>query len=407
MSSLDPASGLEVGTPADGRPLVVFGPWSVRFDFGPFHPLTPRRFGPGIELVRAVGADRFLAPEPTDDAALARLHERAYIETVKRFSVDPDRPPERGVGPGDVPAFAGMHEASSAVAGGSLAAMAAILAGEARHAFHPGGGLHHAMAGGASGFCVYDDVALAVAMARDAGHRVLYLDFDVHHGDGVQALFWDDPHVLTLSIHESGETLFPGSGAIRERGGHGASGPAVDLPSALGTVVNLPMVAGTGDASWLAAIEAVVPAVAEAFRPTVLVTQHGCDSHLLDPLAHLRLTTAAYRRATLLADEVAHRWCDGRWLATGGGGYDVYRVVPRSWALVWLAQAHAEPPAATPPEWRQRWASEAEQWRQAPPPEWLIDPPGTAAPEPEGVARANAGTAETVLRLVRETPLPA
>ena len=134
-------------------------------------------------------------------------------------------------------------------------------------------------------------------MARDAGHRVLYLDFDVHHGDGVQALFWDDPQVVTLSIHETGETLFPGTGFVRERGGHGSDGPAVSIPSAIGTAVNLPMVAGTGDASWLAALQAVVPALAEAFRPTMLVTQHGCDSHLLDPLAHLRLTTAAYREA--------------------------------------------------------------------------------------------------------------
>ena len=126
---------------------------------------------------------------------------------------------------------------------------------------------------------------------------------------------------------------------------------------------------------------------------------------LLDPLAHLRLTTAAYRRATLLADEIAHRWCGGRWLASGGGGYDVYRVVPRSWALVWLAQAHLEPPLTTPGEWRERWAAEAERWRQAPPPEVLIDPPDTAAPEPPGVTGADAAVIETVRRLVAETTL--
>jgi acetoin utilization protein AcuC len=192
---------------------------------------------------------------------------------------------------------------------------------------------------------------------------------------------------------------------VRERGGHGSDGPAVSIPSALGTVVNLPMVAGTGDASWLAALESVVPAVAEAFRPTLLVTQHGCDSHLLDPLAHLRLTTAAYRRATLLADEIAHRWCGGRWLATGGGGYDIYRVVPRSWALVWLAQAHREPPDTTPLSWRERWAEDAERWHQGPPATYVIDPPGTAAPEAPGVAATNAQVVESVLKLVAETPL--
>ena len=299
-----------------------------------------------------------------------------------------------------------MHEAAASVAGGSLATMAAILAGSAIHAFHPGGGLHHAMAGHAAGFCIYNDVALACALARDAGHRVLYLDFDVHHGDGVQALFWDDPNVLTLSIHESGETLFPGTGFVRERGGHGSEGPAVSIPSALGTVVNLPMVAGTGDGSWLAALESVVPAVAEAFRPTVLVTQHGCDSHLLDPLAHLRLTTAAYRSATSAGRR------DRRIAGARAAGWPRAAVATTfiawcraSWALVWLAQAHREPPETTPPEWRERWAHEAARWRQGPPPEMLIDPPGTAAPESPGIAAANGAVAETVLRLVAETPL--
>lgn len=389
----------------DSPPIVVHGPRSETYDFGPLHPLTPRRFGPAIDLLHDLGADRFLAPEPVDDRSLRRLHEAAYIETVRRFSVDPERRAERGIGPGDDPAFVGMHEAAATVAGGSLAAMNAILEGQALHAFHPGGGLHHAMAGHASGFCIYNDVALACAMARDAGHRVLYLDFDVHHGDGVQALFWDDPLVLTVSIHETGETLFPGTGFVRERGGQGAEGPAVSIPSAIGTAVNLPMVPGTGDASWLAALQAVVPALAEAFRPTMLVTQHGCDSHLLDPLAHLRLTTAAYREATRLADEIAHRWCEGRWLATGGGGYDVYRVVPRSWSLVWLAQAHREPPESTPPAWRDRWSAPAERWRQAPPPERFVDPPGTAAAEPPGVAAANASVVELVRSLIAETPL--
>ena len=182
----------------------------------------------------------------------------------------------------------------------------------------------------------------------------------------------------------------------------------MSIPSALGTVVNLPMVAGTGDDSWLAAVESVVPARGRGLparrcsSPSTAATR-TC----LDPLAHLRLTTAAYRRATLLVDEIAHRWCDGRWLATGGGGYDVYRVVPRSWALVWLAQAHLEAPETTPAEWRERWAHEAERWRQGPPPELVVDPPGTAAPESPGIAAANGAVAQTVLRLVEETPLDA
>jgi acetoin utilization protein AcuC len=368
-------------------PLVIYGPASDAYDFGLLHPLTPRRFGPGIGLLRALGADRFLAPVAASDEALLRLHERAYVDVVRRFAADPDRPAERGIGPGDDPAFAGMHRAAATVAGGSLAAMAAILAGEAGHAFHPGGGLHHASAGRASGFCIYNDVALAVALARDAGHHVLYVDLDVHHGDGVQGLFWDDPGVLTISIHESGDSLFPGTGSVAERGG----------PGTLGSKVNLPMLAGTGDASWIAALEAVLPRLADAFAPTLLVTQHGCDSHLLDPLAHLRLTTRAYARAAAMLDAIAHERCEGRWLATGGGGYDVYRVVPRSWAIVWLTQAHRPTDIETPVDWRDRWAPDAERWHQAPMPETLLDPPDLAMPESPSIAAANARTAAQVI----------
>ena len=197
-----------------------------------------------------------------------------------------------GIGPGDCPPFHGIHESSALVAGGSIGAVETILAGDAVHAFNPGGGLHHAMAARASGFCIYNDVALGVAAARDAGHRVLYVDLDVHHGDGTQALFADDPDVLTFSIHESGRSLFPGTGDVDEIGG----------PAAPGTAVNIPLDPYSGDASWLAAVESALPALAAAFRPTFLVSQHGCDSHVFDPLAHLRLTTAAYVRATRLLD---------------------------------------------------------------------------------------------------------
>ena len=233
----------------------------------------------------------------------------------------------------------------------------------------------------ASGFCVYNDVALAVAAARDAGHRVLYVDLDVHHGDGTQALFWDDPEVMTYSVHESGRHLFPGTGTPDETGGDGAPG----------TAVNTPLEPGSGDDSWWPTVELLVPALAQAFRPTFLVSQHGCDSHALDPLAHLRVTTAAYARACALLDRVAHDHCGGRWLATGGGGYDAFRVVPRSWALIWLAQAHHEVPLETPTDWRDRWAEPARSFGQAPLPEVLIDPPGAVS---AGSAAARGGRAE-------------
>jgi acetoin utilization protein AcuC len=369
------------------EPLVIYGEASEDYDFGPEHPLTPRRFGPSIDLMRAFGAGSFIEPPQATDAQLGRLHSRAYIRLVRSFSEDPWHPAQAGIGPGDCPPFAGMHEASARVAGGSLAAMERILAGEAEHGFHPGGGLHHAFADRASGFCIYNDVALAVAAARDAGHRVLYVDLDVHHGDGVQEMFWDDPEVLTFSIHETGASLFPGTGFPEERGS----------AAALGTVVNVPLQPYSGDVSWLSAVERLVPALADAFRPTFLVSQHGCDSHVLDPLAHLRLTTAAYRRATILLDEVAHRHTSGRWLATGGGGYDAYRVVPRSWSLVWLAQAHREPPVETDSVWRRRWAADSARHRQGPPPTAMIDHAGLVGDEPPQLREANEKVLAKVL----------
>ena len=354
----------------DAGPLLVFGPRSTTYDLGPEHPLTPRRFGPGIELLRSVGAEPGLAPEPASDDELAWIHEPGYIETVRAFSRQPFAAPRSGIGPGDTPAFAGMHESSATIAGGSLQAIEAVLRGDVEHAFHPGGGLHHAMPARASGFCVYDDVALAVAGARRRGLRVLYVDLDVHHGDGVQAIHWNDPGVLTLSIHETGRALFPGTGFIDELGG----------PDARGSKVNVPLEPGTGERGWLAALERTLPVLAEEHRPEVIVSQHGCDTHALDPLAHLRLTTTAMGAAARLVDAVAHRWAAGRWLATGGGGYDAYRVVPRAWSLVWLAGAHRAVPGETPATWRDRWSGEADHYGQAPLPERFEDEPNAGRP---------------------------
>ncbi|HEY7589836.1 MAG TPA: acetoin utilization AcuC family protein [Candidatus Limnocylindrales bacterium] len=356
--------------PADTGPLLVFGPNSLRYDFGPAHPLTPRRFGPGIDLLVHVGARPGLAPEPASDADLLRCHTAAYLRTVKRFSTDPWGPPEAGIGPGgDNPSFAGMHDAGAAVAGGSLRAIEAILRGDAEHAFHPGGGLHHAMPDRASGFCIYDDPALAIARARQDGLRVLYLDFDVHHGDGVEAIHAGDPGVMTVSFHESGRYLFPGTGFLDDLGEGEAAGTSLNI------VIEPP----SGESAWLAAVRRIVPWVAAAFGPDVVVSQHGADSHAWDPLAHLMVTTTAMGEAARIVDRVAHRWASGRWLATGGGGYDAYRVVPRTWSLVWLAGAHRDVPSSTPAAWRERWADEASRHGQAPLPETFEDPPNAGA----------------------------
>jgi acetoin utilization protein AcuC len=375
--------------------LLVHGPRSETYDFGPGHPLTPRRFGPGIDLLRSVGAVPGLTPEPATDKDLRLCHAKGYLDVVKRFSASPfGSDGAAGIGEGgDDPPFAGMHEAGAMVAGGSLRAMEAILRGDVEHAFHPGGGLHHAMARRASGFCIYNDPALAIARARRDGLRVMYVDLDVHHGDGVQALHWDDPGVLTVSFHESGRYLFPGTGGVGELGEGVAAG----------TAVNVPLEPGTGETAWLTAVRSLLPELAAAFAPDLVVSQHGCDSHAWDPLAHLRVTTTAMGEAARVVDGLAHRYARGRWLATGGGGYDAYRVVPRAWSLVWLAGAHREVPAETAPDWSERWTAEAERYGQAPLPETFEDLPNAGLPLDAAQLAAEERsrvTADLVRRLV-------
>ena len=376
--------------------LLVYGPRSASYDFGPQHPLTPRRFGPGIDLLRAVGAEPGLAPAPAPDEELLWCHTQRYIEVVKRFAMDPFGPPQAGIGEGgDDPPFAGMHDAGAMVAGGSVRAVEAVLRGGVEHAFHPGGGLHHAMPDRASGFCIYNDPALAIARARRQGLRVLYVDLDVHHGDGVQAIHWSDPWVLTVSFHESGRALFPGTGGVGELG----------EGLAAGTSVNVPLEPKTGEGAWLRAVRMLLPELAAAFGPDIIVSQHGADSHAWDPLAHLRVTTTAMGEAARLVDRLAHRYAAGRWLATGGGGYDAYRVVPRTWSLVWLAGAHREVPLSTPVAWRERWAKEGSRYAQAPLPATFEDAPNAGLDPDAWQAAAEVRSLETA-GLVRRLVVP-
>jgi acetoin utilization protein AcuC len=293
-----------------------------------------------------------------------------------------------------------MHEAAAAVAGGSIRAMEAILRGEVEHAYHPGGGLHHAMPARAAGFCIYNDPALAIARARRDSLRVLYLDLDVHHGDGVQAIQAADPGVLTFSIHETGRYLFPGTGFAAE----------VGEGEAAGSIVNVPLEPETGEGAWLRAVSLLVPELAAAFAPDIVVSQHGADSHAWDPLADLNNTTTAMGAAARLVDAVAHRWAAGRWLSTGGGGYGVYRVVPRAWALTWLAAAHREVPETIPAEWRDRWAAEAATYGDRSLPETFGDEPNGGLPMSASQSAAEASSLESaglarlvaVPRLIRE-----
>ena len=296
--------------------LVVWDDVFSAYDFGPSHPLRPLRLELTMALSRQLGVlDRpgvdVRTPTSAGDDVLELVHDPLYIASVRRA---PEGFVEQrwGLGTGDNPVFPQMHEISSLVTGASVDAARAVWEGTHEHAVNLSGGLHHAMRDRASGFCVYDDPAVAIAWLLAAGaERVAYVDIDVHHGDGVQAAFYDDPRVLTVSVHESGRTLFPGTGWAEDIG----------TGAGTGTSVNLALPVGTDDARWLRAFYAVVPQVVRAFRPQVLVTQHGCDTHALDPLAHLMMSVDGQRRAYGALHALAHEVCDGRWVALGGGGY--------------------------------------------------------------------------------------
>ena len=327
---------------------VVWDDRLAEYDFGPGHPLAPVRVQLAMRLAAELGAFapanvRLLTPvEPVDDALLLRVHDAEYVAAVQRASEDPHFfDAARGLGTDDDPVFPGMHRAAARVAGASLMAAQAVHAGEVQHAVNLAGGLHHALPGAAEGFCVYNDIAVAIAWLLDQGvERIAYLDLDVHHGDGVQAMFWDDPRVLTISIHESPQSLFPGSGWPSESGGQGA--PC--------TSVNIALPAGTNDQGWLRALHAVVPDLLEAFAPQVLVSQHGVDTHFEDPLAHLLVSLDGQRMAFEAVHRWAHRYAGGRWVALGGGGYEWVDVVPRAWAhLIAEATGHPIPPETEVP----------------------------------------------------------
>ena len=319
------------------------------YDFGPGHPLAPIRVQLAMRLAGDFGiltapGVRLLTPvSPASVHDILRVHDREYVDAVQQASHDLTRINlERGLGTSDDPVFAGMHEASLHVAGATLAAAQAVHNGDTMHAVNIAGGLHHAMPGSASGFCVYNDIGVAIAWLLEQGvERIAYIDVDVHHGDGVQAMFYDDPRVLTVSIHESPRSLFPGTGLPTESGGAGA----------IGTAVNIAVPAGTSDQGWLRAFHAVVPDVLEQFGPQIIVSQHGCDSHFDDPLAHLALSIDGQRASYDAIHRWAHRFAGGRWIAVGGGGYEWVDVVPRAWThLLAIAAGAPIDPATNVPE---------------------------------------------------------
>ena len=310
------------------------------------HPLKPKRLIGVHDTLERLGAfaregARVLAPREATRAELERIHDGDYVDAVVRASRDPDDDySEWGMSPwADTPPFEGMHEVSLLTTGGTLVAMEEVLAGRLRVAFNGSGGLHHAMRRNASGFCIYNDPAIVCGLLADRGMRVAYVDIDAHHGDGVQAAFYDTDQVLTISLHETGRTLFPGTGFADERGrGSGA-----------GYSINVALPPYTDGIAYVRAFDAVVPPLLERYGADVLVTQAGIDSHFDDPLTHLMVSTQA-------REHVVRRFAAMSlpWVAMGGGGYSL-DAVRRAWSMEYLIMLGAPIPKdlhdPEPPEW--------------------------------------------------------
>jgi acetoin utilization protein AcuC len=310
------------------------------------HPLKPKRLIGVHDTLKSLGAfDRpgakVLAPRAATRDEIERIHAPEYVEAVMQASRDPDLDYSNwGMDPDkDTPPFKGMHEVSLLTTGGSLVAMEESLAGRVRVAVNYSGGLHHAKRARAHGFCIYNDPAIVCAFLADRGLKVAYVDIDAHHGDGVQEAFYDTDRVLTISLHETGQTLFPGTGFASERGrGKGA-----------GYSINVALPPYTDDAAYMRAFDAVVLPLVERFRPDVLVTQQGIDVHFTDPLTHLQVSTRTREHVVRWFTQSTYPW-----VAMGGGGYSL-DAVRRTWAMEFLIMLGADIPSdlhdPDPPAW--------------------------------------------------------
>jgi acetoin utilization protein AcuC len=316
----------------DSRTDDIFGPTRLQYTF---------------ELLDLYGAfdlpdSTLVSPGDADRSSLLSFHTEEYLAAVKSLSDGEDKYDPRRFNfsqVGDNPAYPGMYELSTLVVGASLKAAGMVASGEADIAFNCAGGLHHAAPDHASGFCIFNDAAIAIKSLLEKGLRVAYVDIDAHHGDGVQDAFYDTDRVLTISLHESGRHLFPGTGDVSEIG----------VGAGTGYSVNVPLAPSTDDDVYLWAFDQVVPPPVNAFEPDVLVTQLGCDTHFHDPLTQLSLTVEGYGGAVRRMRELS-----GKWLALGGGGYEA-SVVVRFWTLAYGIMMGHEWPDEMPDAFRERY----------------------------------------------------
>jgi len=296
------------------------------YDYGLNHPLQIIRLKLTYELIHAEGllslpSVQTMITKKAEEDDLNFFHSREYLDILKQANKGhlQENAYSYGLGPGDNPIFPGLYDWSLWVTGATLQAVNFVANGEGEVAFNIAGGLHHALRSRASGFCYVNDPVIGILNLLNRGKRVAYIDIDAHHGDGVQKAFYHTDQVLTISLHETGQTLFPGTGfeyEIGEGKGEGYS-------------VNLPFPPYTDDEVYLWAFEEIVPPLIRAFRPDIVVTQLGVDSFYNDPLTNLHLTIHGYEKVLRQIKDLAPRW-----VALGGGGYDVSNVA-RAWTLAW------------------------------------------------------------------------
>jgi acetoin utilization protein AcuC len=328
-------------------PAVIYHPAYRDYSFGDDHPFSPLRLDMTLDLCTGLGHPlETVTPAQAVREELLTVHEEYYVRRVEALSrgESVDDAEDYGLDTPDTPAFRGMDEAGRWLVGGTLEGARRIVEGEKR-VLQLGGGLHHARRNFASGFCIYNDLAVAIHELTRKGLWVAYIDIDVHHGDGVQQILYEDKRVMTISLHESGQHLFPGTGHVHELG----SGVGRGLK------LNFPMQPFTEGESYLEIFEHFVPTALRQFKPGVLVVQAGADAHFDDQLADLMLTTRDYERIFRRILEWADRFTSGRVLFTLGGGYSFW-AAPRVWTLLSLVLRDLPIPERVPEAWRDRWA---------------------------------------------------
>lgn len=369
---------------------IIYHPKYSNYDLGPEHPFSPLRVEMVIDLLKELNVPfNYIEPEIVSPDLLTQIHNKEYVDLVEAVSKGEEIPnySDFGLGTADNPIVKGMAEGARYLAGGALLGAKLLIEGKANKVLQLGGGFHHAHKKLAAGFCLYNDLALAIKAMTNAGWHVAYLDIDVHHGDGVQEIFYTDDKVMTISIHESGEFLFPGTGWVYELG----SGMGRSLK------LNLPLEPFTEGDSYLEVInKAVEPALAY-FKPDALVVQTGADAHFADPLADLMLTTHDYEKIYRRIFELADENCKGRALFTLGGGY-CPRATSRIWTILYFIFNNIPLPEKLPDTWRKRW----EKRLNKPFPETLHDqlPAFDPIPRKEEVVKHNKDVVQRLMDAV-------